>query len=260
MAKISVYIIAFNEAKKIVPAIKSVIDWADEVIVADSFSTDETVSLSTELGAKVIQIPFQGFGQLRNDALKHCQHEWIFSLDADERCTPEAQEEILSICRTNDLNEQAPVAYLVPRKNYLLGRWVKHSGWYPDYRQPQLFRNGKLHYTLEFVHEGYVVDGQVGKLQNAIQQFPFENLAQMLHKANRYSTLGAEKLFKKNKKGGFLKGILSGIVSFIRHYFLRLGFLDGQAGFAIALGNFIGTFYKYAKLLELQKKWNDKVL
>ena len=255
MAKISVYIIAYNEAAKITDAVNSVIDWADEVIVADSFSQDNTAETAQKLGAKVVQIPFKGFGKLRNDAMAQCQHEWIFSLDADERCTPEAQDEILAICRER-WKETDPVAYLMPRKNYLLGRWVKHSGWYPDYRQPQLFRAGKLHYTEEVVHEGYVVEGHVAQLSHPIWQIPFENLAQMLFKANRYSTLNAQKLFQQNRKGGFWRGLLHAKGIFLRNYIIRGGFLDGRAGFAIALGNFIGTFYKYAKLEELQKDWS----
>lgn len=251
MAKISVYIIAFNEALKIESAIQSVIDWADEVIVADSFSTDETVALAEKAGAKVVQIPFSGFGELRNKAVSYCQHEWIFSLDADERCTPAARDEILALCKTNSPDI---AAYYVPRRNYVLGRWVKHSGWYPDYRQPQLFKKGALTYHPDPVHESYTISGNVGYLKSDIWQFPYENLTQMLEKANRYSSLGAQKLLHK-KTGGFLKGFLHGFVIFLRTYLIKGGWLDGRAGFAIAFGNFIGTFYKYAKLEELQKNW-----
>ncbi|MBL4647417.1 MAG: glycosyltransferase family 2 protein [Gammaproteobacteria bacterium] len=252
MAKISVYIITYNEVEKLKPAIASVIDWVDEVIVADSLSSDDTVKVAMDMGAKVVQIPFNGFGDLRNQAITHCQYEWIFSLDTDERCTVEAQREILAICADN---QRQAAAYLMPRRNYLLGRWIKHSGWYPDYRQPQLFRKGKMHYTKEPVHEGYRVDGEIAKLTQAIWQFPFENMAQMLHKANRYSTLNAEKLLAKGVKGGIFKGLWHGAAIFWRNYIFRGGFLDGRAGFMIALGNFISTFYKYAKLLELQKQW-----
>ena len=99
VSKVSCYIIAFNEATKIRPAIESVIEWADEVILCDSHSTDETAKIAKELGARVVQIDFSGFGKLRNEAIASCQHEWIFSLDSDERCTPEARDEILSIVR-----------------------------------------------------------------------------------------------------------------------------------------------------------------
>ena len=119
MSKISVYIIAFNEAEKIRSAINSVL-WADEIILADSYSTDDTAAIAEEMGARVIQIPFQGFGDLRNRAMAACRHDWIFSLDADERCTPEARDEILT---TVDLADTAD-AYYIPRRNFFMGRWI----------------------------------------------------------------------------------------------------------------------------------------
>ena len=255
MSKVSCYIIAFNEANKIRPAIESVIHWADEVILCDSHSTDDTAAIAESLGARVIQIDFEGFGKLRNEALKACSNDWIFSLDSDERCTPEARDEILSIVRAND--PEGPVAYFMPRQNYLLGRWVRHSGWNPDYRQPQLFRKGALSYTLDEVHEGYVCEGPIGHLTQAIWQFPFENLAQMLHKAQRYSTLGADKLNRQGKRGSLSKAAIHGLSMFLKIFLVKSGWRDGRAGFAIAIGGGIGAFYKYAKLAELQHDWSE---
>lgn len=254
MSKVSVYIIGYNEEKKIGAAIRSVIEWADEVIVVDSYSTDNTAAISKELGAIVVQVPFEGFGKLRNAALEHCRFPWIFSLDADERCTPEARDEILKIVRED--NSNAPQVWLMPRKNFFMGKWVKYSGWYPDYRQPQLFKKGMMTYTELEVHEGYESKGAVGKLTQPIWQFPFENLEQIIHKANRYSTLGARKLFHK-KKGSITKAVLHGWAEFMQTYFLRLGILDGRVGFTIALYNSISTYFKYAKLTELQKNWKE---
>lgn len=248
---LSVYILTYNEESKIADAIESVL-WADEIIVVDSGSTDRTLDFTKRYNVRIEHLPFQGFGKLRNDAIALCSHDWVFSLDADERCTPEAKEEILSI-----MNDPASAdAYLVPRRNYFLGRWIKHSGWYPDYRPPQLSRKGKLRYRDDPVHEGYDIDGRVGHMKNPIWQFPFENLSQLMHKANRYSTLGAEKLHERELSGGMLKALLHGIGNFLRHYVLKAGFLDGWAGFVIAMGNFEGSFYKYAKLAALQKGWN----
>ena len=139
MSTISVYIIAYNESEKISSAINSVL-WADEIVVADSYSQDDTAALAEKMGARVVQIDFRGFGDLRNRAMDACSHDWIFSLDADERCTPEAKQEILKTIS----NPQALDAYYVPRRNFFMGRWIKHSGFYPDYRQPQLFRKGTL--------------------------------------------------------------------------------------------------------------------
>ncbi|WP_342617695.1 glycosyltransferase family 2 protein [Rhodoferax sp. GW822-FHT02A01] len=248
MPLVSVYIIAFNEAEKVRATIESA-RWADEIIVVDSWSTDGTPEIATEMGARVVQVKFNGFGDLRNNAIAACSHEWIFSLDADERCTPEAAAEIRALISSPD----AADAYWTPRRNFFMGKWIKYSGWYPNYRQPQLFRKGKMHYDLKPVHEGYVLDSgkPIGHMSNAIWQFPFKNMAEVMHKANRYSSLGAEKI--KHKKLSMGSALSHGAWSFVKHYVFKLGFLDGWAGFVIALGNFEGTFYRYVKAIELQK-------
>src|SRR5215831_3786744 len=150
MPKISAYILSYNEAEKIEAAVSSVL-WADEVVVVDSFSTDRTAELATALGARVVNVPFNGFGDLRNQALKACQYEWIFSLDSDERCTEAVRDEILALIAGAPPHD----VYLVPRKSYMMGRWIKGSGWYPNFRQPQLFRKGAMRYDDDPVHEGY---------------------------------------------------------------------------------------------------------
>lgn len=250
-SKISVYIISFNEVHKIGPAIKSV-QWADEIIVADSNSSDGTIELAESLGAKVVQIPFDGFGKLRNQALEHCQYPWIFSLDSDERCTPEARDEILSIL---DSDQTASDIYFVPRRNFFLGRWIQYSGFYPDYRQPQLFRKGKMEYLLEEVHEGFnpTAGARISYLKQPIWQIPFRNLQEFQHKANRYSTLSAQKLAGRGKDCSLGMAFLHAVASFCKFYVAKRGFLDGWPGLVIALGNFEGTFYKYAKLYELRR-------
>lgn len=250
--KISVYVIAFNEAEKIRDCLNSVL-WADEIIVADSYSTDGTAEIAQELGAKVVQIPFTGYGDLRNKAISHCSGNWIFSLDSDERCTLAVRDEILNLISDSKLD-----IYLIPRKNFFMGRWIKHSGWYPNFRQPQLFKNGKMSYTMDPVHEGYISHSskEIGKISNFIWQLPFKNIEEVIYKANRYSTLGAIKLQKKGVNTSVFKAFLHGIWSFLKHYIFKLGFLDGGAGFVIAFGNFEGTFYRYIKLLEAQKDWS----
>ena len=248
MSKISVYIIAYNEAEKIAATIESA-NWADELLVVDSHSTDGTTEIATKLGARVVQVEFKGFGELRNQAIDACTHEWIFSLDSDERCTPEVAAEVRDIA--NDPN--ALDVWRVPRRNFFMGRWIRHSGWYPNFRQPQLFHKGAMSYDMKPVHEGYVMHSAkpIGTLKNAIWQFPFKDMAQVLHKANRYSSLGAEKLQHKNIT--MLSALLHAKWAFWKHYLFKLGFLDGWAGFVIALGNFEGTFYRYVKALEMQK-------
>ena len=250
MPKITAYIIAFNEAAKIEAAVNSVL-WADEVLVADSNSTDNTVELAQALGARVVQVPFHGFGDLRNRTLEHCTHEWIFSLDSDERCTAEARDEILALVS----GEPSHDAYLVPRRSYMMGRWIEGSGWYPNYRQPQLFRKTAMRYTLDPVHEGYeLLTGKpVGHLTQAIHQFPFRNVDEIIRKMNRYSTLGAAKLTRK--RASMASAFGHGLWAFIKHYIFKRGFKDGWAGFVIAFGNFEGTFYRYAKRYEETQNW-----
>ncbi len=249
--KLSVYIITFNEADKIAAAVQSVV-WADEVLVLDSNSTDDTVKIATELGATVLQIPFTTFGKLRNDAIAACRHDWVFSLDADERCTSAAKAEILQVLAA----QSAADAYYVPRRNWFMGRWIKHCGWYPDYRQPQLFRKGALIFDdHDEVHESFRVQGEIGYFKAAIIQVPFQNLEQLLHKTQRYSTLGACKLERKGKPVSMATALGHGLWAFFRIYVIKLGFLDGWAGFVLAFGNFEGTFYRYAKATTAKLNW-----
>ncbi|AKS23597.1 MAG: Putative glycosyl transferase, family 2 [Leptospirillum sp. Group II 'C75'] len=253
--QLSVYILAYNQEHKIRPALESVM-WADEVILVDSGSTDKTASIAEELGVKVYQVPFVGFGDLRQKAIDLCQHEWIFSLDSDERMTVEAQKEILEILSSNDPAD----AYLVPRKNYFLGKWIRFSDWYPDYRQPQLFRQNALCYSQDLVHESYSLNPgyRLGYFQSAIVQIPYYDFSEMIQKMNRYSTLGAEKVIsKEGGSGSFLKAILHGVWAFFRHYILKMGCFDGVPGFIIAFYNFESSFYKYMKVYDKRRKKED---
>ena len=250
MPKITAYIIAYNQAEKIEAAVSSVL-WVDEVLVVDSFSTDGTRRLAEALGARVVDVPFHGFGDLRNRALEHCTHDWIFSLDSDERCTEAVRDEVRAIINGSPAHD----VWLVPRRSYMMGRWISGSGWYPNYRQPQLFRKGAMRYTLEPVHEGYEnLSGKpLGVLKNAVWPFPFRNLEELIEKMNRYSSLGAPKL--AGKRVSMASALGHGLWSFVKHYIFKRGFLDGWAGFVIAFGNFEGTFYRYAKRYEETRAW-----
>lgn len=250
--KISAYIIAYNEEKNIKAAVQSVL-WADEVVVIDSFSTDATVSIAESLGARVVQVAFEGFGKLRRDAIAATQYEWVFSLDTDERCTHSVRDEIVEILASHTPCD----AYYVPRRNYFMAQEVKHSGWYPDYRQPQIFKRDALVFNDDQVHEGYEVVGTVGFLKNAIWQIPYRSLSQLIGKMERYSSLGAVKLQERGKEVSMFKAFTHGSAAFFRHYILKGGFLDGWVGFVIAFGNFEGTFYRYAKAVEAKHGWQQ---
>ena len=171
----------------------------------------------------MVQVEFRGFGDLRNQALAHCRHDWIFSLDADERCTAEARDETLALLSSAPAHD----AYLVPRRNYMMGRWIRGSGWYPNFRQPQLFRKGCMRYRNEPVHEGYelLTAQPLGELRAAIWQFPFRNLDEVIRKMNRYSSLGAAKLADRRVSMGGSLG--HGVWAFIKHYIFKRGYRDG---------------------------------
>jgi len=249
MTKISTSIIAFNQADKIEECIGSAL-WTDEIVVADSNSSDDTAKLAERMGARVVQIPITTFSELRNSAADACTGDWIISLDSDERCTPELRDEILALLAAGPKYD----AYYIPRRNFFMGRWIKGSGWYPNYRQPQLYRKGTMRYT-RIIHEAVVMkDGQpIGKLENAIVQFPFQNFEEVLGKANRYSTFGARML--AHKRVSMWSALGHATWAFLKHYVFKRGFIDGWAGFIIALGNFEGTFWRYAKRYEELKAW-----
>jgi glycosyltransferase involved in cell wall biosynthesis len=253
MSGISAYIIAYNEAEKIGDAVKSVL-WADEVIVADSHSTDGTDRIAESLGARVVQVDFKGFGDLRNQAIAACANEWIFSLDSDERCTPEARDEILSIVAGDPDHD----VFFVPRRNFIMGRWIRFSGYYPDYRQPQLFRAGAMRYQLDAVHERYelLTQRKPGYLRQAIWQIPFAGLSEIIQKIDRYTDLGARKLTERGERPGMGRAFGHGLWAFFKQYVLKLGFLDGWAGLVLAFSNLEATFYKYAKHVEAVSGWS----
>lgn len=255
-AKVSVYVLAYNEEAKIEDCIKSVL-WADEVVLIDSNSTDKTVEIAENLGAKVVQVDFEGFGKIRMAGIKYTTHDWILSIDSDERCTPNARQEILEIINSEDAKD----VYYIPRRNIFMGKKIRFGGWYPNYRQPQLFRRGMLTYDAQdLVHEGYKIEGSIGYLKKDITQIPFTGVSEIFYKMNRYSDLGAEKLMQKGKSSPSFPYILfRSLWTFIRIYLLRLGILDGIPGFVIALSNFEGTFYRYLKLRELYLANNSKL-
>ena len=243
---VSVFILSKNEEQKIGPALESV-SWAAEVVVIDSFSTDRTLEIAAEHGARVVQVEFRRFGELRQAGVENTAQPLIFSLDSDERCTPEARDEILAIIA----DPGSADAYLVPRQNFLLGRRIRHGGWYPDCRQPQLFRRGRMTYVAEDdVHEGWVLKGRLGRMRNPVVQIPYRTLDEAIAKMNRYTSLGVAKQERRGASGGFAKALLHAKWAFFKAYVLQLGFLDGGPGLVVAMLRFENSFYKHAKLAE----------
>ena len=246
--KITAYTLSFNEAHQIRPVMES-LNWADEIILVDSFSTDGTVEIAREYNARIISEKFCGFGKLRNLALDASSNDWMLSIDSDERCTRELADEI----RREVANPRFD-AYHVPRKSHFLGKWMRHSGWYPDYRQPQFFNRQKMRYREDLVHEGFNLDGKLGYLREHAIQYPWDTIEQACAKLQRYSTLMARRYDEMNRQASLPKMLLSPIAMFARVYILKQGFRDGRHGLALATLYAYYTFLKYVKLWELQQK------
>jgi len=253
MNRLSVFIPVLNEEDKIAAALKSV-QWADEILVIDTGCTDDTVRIAHNFGCRIETLPFEGFGRLRNQAAALCTHEWVLSIDADERCTPELKQEVLAALK----GEPEFDAWFIPRRNFFMGREIRHCGWYPDYCQPKLFKKGALTYHDDIVHEGFDIHGRLGYMTSDVLHYSFRDLDQVINKMNRYSTLGMQKMQQQGKQAGMGMALARGLWAFVRIYVLKLGFLDGWAGFVIALGNFEGTYYRYAKLALHRKR--DKMV
>lgn len=246
MNKLSVFVMAYNEKDKIKDCLESV-KWADEIVVMDSFSTDGTVEICRQYTDKIVQKEFVGFGKLRNIAVDACSHDWILSVDADERVTDELREEVLALLAKGPDAD----AYHVPRKSHFMGYWIRHCGWYPDYRQPQFFNRTKMRYREQLVHEGYELNGRLSYLKGHALQFPFLNLDQFLKKMDRYSTLRAVEMHRQGKQFRLHNIIVNPLAMFFRMYVAKLGFLDGAVGLILSLlYGYYYTMIKYVKLWE----------
>lgn len=245
---VSLYIITFNEANNLREVLPTVL-WADEVVVVDSFSTDDTAAVCAEFGVRHLNVKFDGFGKLRNDALALLKHDWVVSIDSDERSTPEFAGEV-----RQKLVEPKCAAYFVPRRNFFLGQPVHHCGLYPDYRQPQVFDRRQFRYRADLVHEGFECSGNVGHFTNAVLQHPWPTLAVVLSKTDRYTTLMAKRYFAAGRRAGFFQIALNPLGAFLKKYFAQQGFREGVVGFMVSALHAYYTFLKYAKLWELQNK------
>ncbi|MDP1574761.1 MAG: glycosyltransferase family 2 protein [Coxiellaceae bacterium] len=241
---LSIIIITKNASKTIEKCLMSV-SFANEIIVLDSGSTDNTVDLCRNYTAQVFQTDWPGFGIQKNRALEKATGDWIFSIDSDEWVTEALKNEILSIITTATYE-----VFSLPRQNRCCGHWMRFGDQGKD-SVTRLFKRDRALFNNNTIHESLQTTAPIGHLTSPLLHDSFENLSQIIEKANRYSTLTAKQLFGK-KKGGFFRGLQSGTWIFLRGYLFRLGFLDGRAGFCIAFGNFIGTFCKYAKLAELE--------
>ena len=232
MNKLSVVIITKNEEKFIADAIKSA-KFADEVLILDSGSDDETINIAKNLGARVEYQKWLGFGKQKQKAVKLAKNEWVFVLDSDERITSDLRDEII-----NELKNPKFDAYFTARLNNFWGKDIKHLGLYPDY-SIRLFNKNKAKFNDRDVHESVECNCKKGYLKNHMIHLAYESIEEFITKQNRYSSIGA-----KNNK---IKAIFSPFWTFFKLYFIKLGFLDGWDGFVIAKLYSQYTFWKYVK-------------
>jgi len=245
---LSVTIITKNEASNIAEALRSV-SWADETIVVDAESTDETVAVARPHATRVLVRPWNGYGDQKNFAAGLAQHDWILSIDADERVTPELAAEI---GRTLD---SSPLVhgFQIPRITFHLGRWIKSTDWYPDY-QLRLYDRRHARWNNRHVHESVTVDGQAARLRGELQHFAYRDLSHHLQTIDRYTTLAARQMYDQGRRAGIIDLLFHPPFAFLRNYVLRLGIRDGLAGLIISLLNSYYVMLKFAKLWELQRR------
>jgi glycosyltransferase involved in cell wall biosynthesis len=250
MRKVSAYIITKNEEKHIKACIES-LDFADEIIIADSFSSDATEEIALECGCKVIKHKFESFGKQRNFAVGQCSYEWIVCLDADERISKELKSEIVFQLQNSPDGD----VFLAPRKSMFINKWIMHSGWYPDYRHPVLFNKNKAKYKEQLVHEDIDCKGKKKYFKGDILHYPYDSVEQFIKKSDLYAGLRAREMFEKGKKFRILNLLLNPCVMFVKMYFIKKGFLDGLTGLILALlYSCVYTLVKYIKLWELYNK------
>jgi glycosyltransferase involved in cell wall biosynthesis len=242
-ARISATIITLNEEKNIRECLES-LSWADEIVVLDSESHDRTVEIARDFTDKVFIEPWTGQGAHKNRAMDLAQGPWIFSIDADERVTPELATEIRDAAGKGKHH-----AYALRRKNIYRGQWIRHSGWWPDW-VTRLFRKGQARFNDRMIHEALTLEGPIGRLEEPLLHYSFEDVGSFIERASRYATHLAEMMYCQGKRASLLTALSHASFECLNTYLFRRGFLDGGAGVLIAVSNGVGTFYKYMMLRE----------
>ncbi|MGO4886089.1 MAG: glycosyltransferase family 2 protein [Bryobacteraceae bacterium] len=238
---ITATIITLNEERHIARAIES-LRCCDEILVLDSGSADRTTELAEKLGARVVESPWRGYAGQKNWAAQQAMHDWILSLDADEALSEALEGEIWNLKKNGPKFD----AYTMPRMAQYLGRWILHSGWYPD-RKVRLYHREKAKWVGDFVHESVQVRGRLGHLESNLLHFTCDSLSEHLKTMDRYTTLAAEELVSRKTPLGWSHLILDPVWTFLKTYFFQAGFLDGVEGLTIAYMAALYTFLKYAK-------------
>jgi len=239
--KITATIITLNEERNIARAIESLRS-SDEILIVDSGSVDRTVELAGKLGARVIEADWRGYAAQKNWAAEQASNDWILSLDADEALSEALEAEIWNLKKSGPRYD----AYTMPRLARYLGRWILHSGWYPD-RKVRLYHRAKAKWVGDFVHESVHVDGRVGHLESNILHFTCDSISEHLRTLDRYTTLAAQEIAARKMPVPLMRLIADPAWTFLKTYFFQRGFLDGLEGLTIAYMAAFYTFLKYSK-------------
>lgn len=245
MEKITAIIPTFNEQHNIGAAIDSV-SWADEIIVVDSFSTDETVKIANDKGVRLLQREYGNSAAQKNWTIPQAKYNWIFLLDADERVTGNLKIEIEELLKS-DLKDEA---YWIKRDNFFMQKKIRFSGWQGD-KVIRLFKRDKCRYEEKHVHAEIICDGNVGLLKSRISHYTFKDISHYLEKWDRYSTWSAKDHFDKGQKPTLFHFIFKPAFRFFRDYVVRLGFLDGITGLIVCSLSSMGIFMRYVKLKQI---------
>lgn len=245
MPGLTVTVITLNEASNIAAALESVA-FADEVIVVDSHSTDNTAEMAARSGARVIVRDWPGYVAQKNFAAGEARHDWILSIDADERVTPQLADEIKALLR----GTPACAGYRVPRLSRYLGAWIRSTDWYPDF-QLRLYDRRQGQWEGRHVHESVKVRGRAGDLTSDLLHYTYRDVSHHLQTIDRYTTLAARQMFEDGRRARVRHLCLNPIAAFLRNYVVRAGFRDGRAGLIVSLLNSYYVLLKFVKLFEL---------
>lgn len=248
--KLSVIVITKNEEKHIRRCLDSV-RFADEIVILDSGSEDATLEICQEFTSQIFSTDWPGFGPQKNRALAKTSHDWVLAIDGDEWLSPELMQEIQTLLASKMIDHYD--GYCVRRLSEYCGHFIRFGAWKNDYII-RLFKKSISRYSNDIIHERVIVNGKIKTLNHPLYHQPFENLEQSIQKMNDYTTLSAQMKFQQGKKGSIGKAILHGLWTFIRSYFLKCGFLDGKAGFLLAVATAEGSYYRYAKLWLLRRE------
>ncbi|HEU5022487.1 MAG TPA: glycosyltransferase family 2 protein [Bryobacteraceae bacterium] len=248
--KISATIVTLNEERNIARAMASLKPCVDETVVVDSGSSDQTREIAARMGARVVREEWRGYAEQKNFAAACAAHDWILSIDADEELTPELAAEIQALRATGERDDVG--GWAMPRRARYLGRWIWHSGWYPD-AKIRLYHRARGAWKGERVHESVEVAGAVGALRNDLLHFTCDSIGQHLRTLDRYTSLAAQAIQESGKPVGVRRLVIDPPWTFVRSYFFQRGFLDGTHGFVIAAMAAFYTFVKYAKAREMTR-------